>query len=286
MSTCGSTSEAIGRRPDDVTVVAVDAHTFSADPDRRWPFSRAVHAKIINNLTRAKPAAIAYDVQFTESSGNSQAAIDADNALLLAVRKARNVVLATTEVSDEGQTRIFGGGEGLAFSRATPSNSNYINDVDGRIRHVAFKIQDLRTFPLAAAAVAQRRPVATVPGRDSVWIDYPGGPGRIRTLHFSDVEAGRFPADARARQGRRGRRDRAVAAGPPPDVDDRQRADAGPGDPGAARHRACGLPAARRAAARGRPLILAARHGRAAGRHPRCACCSRWGSARCSSPRF
>ena len=182
--------------PDDVVVVAVDAHTFSADPDRRWPFSRAVHAKVIENLTRAKPAAIAYDVQFTESSGNSQAAIEADNALLLAVREARNVVLATTEVSDKGQTRIFGGGEGLAFSRATPSNSNYVNDVDGRIRHVAFEIQDLKTFPLAAAGVAKGRPVETVPGRDSVWIDYPGGPGRIRTLHFSDVEDGRFPADA------------------------------------------------------------------------------------------
>ena len=51
-----------------MVVVAVDADTLSADRDRRWPFLRAVHAKIINNLTRAKPAAIAYDVQFTEAA--------------------------------------------------------------------------------------------------------------------------------------------------------------------------------------------------------------------------
>jgi adenylate cyclase len=183
-------------QPSDVVVVAVDAHTFSQDPDRRWPFSRAVHAKVIEELTRARPAAIAYDVQFTESSGDSQAAVDADNALITAVREARNVVLATTEVSETGQTRIFGGAEGLKYSRATPSNSNYVNDVDGRIRRVAFAIQDLTTFPLAAAGVAAGHRIATIPGRPNAWIDYPGGPGRIRTLHFSDVEQGRFPASA------------------------------------------------------------------------------------------
>jgi adenylate cyclase len=182
--------------PDDVVVVAVDAETFSADKDRRWPFSRAVHAKVIEQLTRARPAAIAYDVQFTESSGDSQAAVDADNALILAVRRARNVVLATTEVDGKGRTNIFGGAAGLAFSRGTPSNSNYVNDVDGRIRRVAFRIEGLTTFPLAAAGVARGRPVATIPGRRRAWIDYPGGPGRIRTLHFSDVEQGDFDAAA------------------------------------------------------------------------------------------
>ena len=183
-------------QPDDVVVVAVDAHTFSADPDRRWPFSRAVHAKVINNLTRAKPAAIAYDVQFTESSGNSQAAIDADNALILAVRKARNVVLATTEVVRQGPDADLRGRRGAGVQ---PGDAVELQLRQRRRRaHPPRGVRDpgLADVPARRCRRGPRRPVETVPGRDSVWIDYPGGPGRIRTLHFSDVEAGRFPADA------------------------------------------------------------------------------------------
>ena len=65
---------------------------------------------------------IAYDVQFTEPSGDDEA----DNAIIEAVRAAApNVVMATTEVGENGETSIFGGGEGLEYSKATPANSNY-----------------------------------------------------------------------------------------------------------------------------------------------------------------
>lgn len=178
--------------PADVVVVAVDDETFSAT-GLRWPFSRAVHARVIRQLSKARPAAIAYDVQFTEETGDSEEAIRADNALILAVRAAGNVVLATTEVAAGGRTRIFGGEEGLAYSRGIPSNSNYANDADGRIRRVPFRIQGLETFPLAAAGTARGHAVATPPG-DSAWIDFAGGPGSVRTLSFSDVLAGRLRA--------------------------------------------------------------------------------------------
>lgn len=180
--------------PDDVVVVGIDSNTFDRT-GLRWPFSRAVHAKVIRQLEKAKPAAIAYDVQFTESTGNSEAAIEADNALILSVRRAGDVVLATTEVADDGSTRIFGGADGLKFSRGIPANSNYENDVDGRIRRVPFEIQELESFPLAAARVARGRPVET-PDGDSTWIDYAGGAGSVRQLSFGDVLAGDFPEDA------------------------------------------------------------------------------------------
>jgi hypothetical protein len=62
---------------------------------------------------------IVYDVQFTEASRDS----DADTRLIEAPRAAGNVVLATTEIADDGSTRIFGG-EVLAHSRAIPGNGN------------------------------------------------------------------------------------------------------------------------------------------------------------------
>jgi adenylate cyclase len=170
----------------EVVVVAIEDKTLEGDVT--WPLDRRWHAQVIRELTKADAKVIAYDVQFTEPSGDG----GADNALIEAVRGAApRMVLATTEVSPDGDTRIFGGGEGLEYSRATPSNSNYSNDIDGRIRRVAFRLQSLETFPLAAARVALGRPVET-PGGETAWIDYPGPPGTIRYLSFGDVRKGEF----------------------------------------------------------------------------------------------
>jgi adenylate cyclase len=181
-----------GERPaPDVVVVAIEDVTLDV-PRARWPLNRQWHAQVIRQLAKSGAKVIAYDVQFTEPSGND----DADTALILATRAAApRIVMATTEVSADGSTRIFGGGEGLEYSRAVPSNSNYSNDVDGRIRRVAFELQGLETFPLAAARVALGRPVRTPPG-DTAWIDYPGPPGTIRYLSFNAVRTGRFDASA------------------------------------------------------------------------------------------
>jgi adenylate cyclase len=185
--------------PRGVAVVAIDDKTFGelhlGGNDLKFlSIPRRFHARVIRRLVNAGAAAIAYDVQFTEQTDPRD-----DNALILAVRRARNVVLATTEVGKGGKTNIFGGGAGLKFSRATPSNSNYQNDSDGRIRHVAFRIQDLETFPLAAAQEALGHPLETPPG-NSAWIDYPGPPGSIERLSYGDVLNGRFnPAAIRGR---------------------------------------------------------------------------------------
>ena len=105
--------------PADVVVVGIDEQTLSADPDAQVPLNRRRHARVIERLTEAGAGVIAYDVQFTEQS----AFPDADNALVEAVRASPKVVLATTEVASDGSTAIFGGGEGLEYSRATPAHT-------------------------------------------------------------------------------------------------------------------------------------------------------------------
>jgi adenylate cyclase len=170
----------------EVVVVAIEDETLEGDVT--WPLDRRWHAQVIRRLADAGAKVIAYDVQFTEPGPDPRA----DNALIEAVRAAApRVVLATTEVSRDGKTRIFGGGEGLEYSRATPSNSNYSNDVDGRIRRMAFELQRLETFPLAAARLSRGRPIDTPEG-NAAWIDFPGPPETIRYVSFGDVREGEF----------------------------------------------------------------------------------------------
>ena len=180
--------------PSNVVLVAINDKTFS-DLQVRWPFRRIWYARAIRRLKRAGAKVIATDVQFTEQDVDHP---QDDGRLILAVRAAGNVVLATTEVDARGGTNIFGGkgkNGGLDYSRGIPANSNYQDDVDDRIRRVPFSLDHLVSFPLAAVKVALGHQ-PKLPGGTSAWIDYPGPPGTVRSLSFSDVARGTFPASA------------------------------------------------------------------------------------------
>ncbi|MDA0162368.1 adenylate/guanylate cyclase domain-containing protein [Solirubrobacter ginsenosidimutans] len=175
--------------PPDVVLVGFDDKTFG-DLEQQWPFDRKYHAKAIRELKKAGAKVIAYDVQFTEPSENEES----DNKLIEAVRGAGNVVLSTTEVGAGGTTGIFGGSEGLKYSRGTPATTNYAADADGRLRRMRFDIEGLQTFPLAAVQVARGKRV-TPPSGSSAWIDFAGGGRTVRTYSFSDVINEKLPPD-------------------------------------------------------------------------------------------
>jgi adenylate cyclase len=184
---------------DDVVVVGIDDKTLS-DLNQRWPFRRKYHARVIRNLTKAGASVIAYDIEFTDPQGTTEQDVADDNALIEAVRAQPKAVMATTEVDASkkklaDKTRIFGGAEGLKYSRAIPANGNYVLDDDGRIRHMAFNIDTLQTLPIAAAR-AQLGGRVKVPGGDWAWIDYKGDTPSLRFLSFSDVYRNEFPASA------------------------------------------------------------------------------------------
>ncbi|HEX2413076.1 MAG TPA: adenylate/guanylate cyclase domain-containing protein [Solirubrobacteraceae bacterium] len=177
--------------PSDVVIVAMDQRTLDEDPNTIIPFNRHRHARVIKQLTAAGARVIAYDVQFTEESDYPAA----DEALIEATRASPRVVMATTEVAPDGSTAIFGGPEGLKYSKATPANGNIELDGDGVLRRMRFSAQRLDTFAMAAARLQTGRPIPTGDRRDA-WIDWPGPPGTIDRLSFVDVEYGRFPASA------------------------------------------------------------------------------------------
>lgn len=176
--------------PPDVVLVAFDDATFD-ELEEQWPFDRKHHAKAIRELKQAGAKVIAYDVQFTEPSDD----VDSDNDLYLAVQEAGNVVLSTTEVGVGGTTSIFGGGAAFDESRATAASTLYAADEDGRLRRMAYELNGLETFPLAAVRRATGREPARPPG-DTAWVNFPGGTGTVRQLSFGDVLNGHFSAAA------------------------------------------------------------------------------------------
>jgi len=189
LSTVDTRFDVRGERkaPRDLVFVKIDDETFN-DLDTTFPLPRQLHAKVIDRVAGDGAKAIAYDVQFTEPSDDP----DADDALIQSVRDAGNVVLATTEVDNKGGTKIFGGADGLDYSKAVPANSLFPNDPGGVFRRTEFQIDKLTTFGLASAGVFRGKKIDPPDGK-SAWIDFAGPPGTVKSISFGKVEQGKFP---------------------------------------------------------------------------------------------
>jgi CHASE2 domain-containing sensor protein len=179
--------EARGAQPtDEVVVVGIDDVTFS-DLGEQWPFPRSLHARAIDRLRQAGARTIVYDVQFTEATEERE-----DLALFEAVRRAGNVVLATSETDGHGHTNVLGGDENVAAARAHAAASNLPTGTEGvfeRFTHSAVGIPTLAVVAARLSGGAALRPADF--GSDGAWIDYRGRPGTIRTVSFSDLVRGK-----------------------------------------------------------------------------------------------
>src|SRR3954452_14389978 len=173
-------------RPADIVVVAVDDVTFS-DLRRQWSFPRRLHARAIDRLRAAGARTIVYDIQFTEPSTPRD-----DLALYEAVRRAGNVVLATSETDEHGRTNVLGGADNLAAAHAVAAASNLPTGPAGSIQRITPTTVGIETV---AVAVAERSGGPRLRPSDfergGAWIDYRGGPGTVRTVSFSALLRGR-----------------------------------------------------------------------------------------------
>jgi len=169
-------------QPKDLAVVAIDTKTFN-DLKIQWPFPRGRHAKVLDRLRKDGAKAIAFDVQFTEPTTRRQ-----DGALIDAVGRSKNVVLATTEVDDKGRTAIFGGDQTLRAIGAKAGNALLPNDAGGTIRRTWYDARKLKTLGVVTAEDVLGKPIPrSALGGKTAWIDYQGGPGTIQTTSYSDV---------------------------------------------------------------------------------------------------
>jgi adenylate cyclase len=171
--------------PDDVVVVGIDDETFS-ELDEQWPFKRSRHAQLIDRLREDGARTIVYDVQFTEPTQPKE-----DNALLDAVARAGNVVLATTEVDRGGGTNVFGGDDVVRDVRARAASANYVNDAGRVVRRMRYEVDGLKTLAVAAVERATGREIERDGFPDPAWIDYHGRDA-VRTVPFSRAARGSF----------------------------------------------------------------------------------------------
>lgn len=74
--------------PNDIIIIAIDEYSLSELG--RWPWPREIHAELINQLSKEKPAAIGFDVIFSEADQRNPAS---DLSLSTAIQHAGNVVL-------------------------------------------------------------------------------------------------------------------------------------------------------------------------------------------------
>ena len=180
-----------GPPPDDLVVVEIDDVTFD-ELDRRWPFPRSMHGKVIDQIAADKPKAIGYDVQFSEPSEN----FNSDLALAEAIADAKGqVVLATTEVNEKGEGKFLGSPQKVLEKElgGRLGNGLFPNDAGGVIRRMSFAIDGMETLAVATVEAGTGEQVSPdeVDASEGAWIDYNGPPSTIKSVSFSRVLRGK-----------------------------------------------------------------------------------------------
>ena len=189
-------------RPADEAVVIVAIDDRSLQVLGRWPWPRAVHARLIDRLSQAGPRAVAYDVLFTEPAED-------DAVLAAALSRAGDVrlpLLVDAPGEDGAPWRVTPPAGPLASAAAGLGHVNLSIDSDGVVRRLPLYMQagghswPQLILPLAATRGAVPPPPAP-DADDNVLIAaapeaiaYGGPPGRFRTLSFVDVLNGEAPA--------------------------------------------------------------------------------------------
>ena len=171
------------KSPADVVIVALDERSLDLLGERP-PIPRSLHARLLDRLRSADPMVIAYDVQFTEPTDSTE-----DGALYDAVSRARPVVLATADVTEDGDTRVFGSTANVDRAGGIVASSRLPLARGSLYRRVEPEVVGLQSFAFAAARVAGHPHAADI-ASEGLLIDYAGPPGTVSSVSFADVLEG------------------------------------------------------------------------------------------------
>lgn len=188
----------------DIAIIAIDDKSIQALG--RFPWTRQQYVRLLERLEAAKPKVLLFDVFFPEPEG-----AEVDQALADAIRRAGNVVLATTFEFDR-QFRVVGSTGSLPLlerAAAGIAHINLIPEEDGVNRRNLLLIErDGQAVPSLGLAAAMRtlgeprfsaasfrvqlgeRSIPVGPDGE-LWINYTGTPGNYPRYAFVDVVEGR-----------------------------------------------------------------------------------------------
>lgn len=181
-------------RVEDVVIVAIDEPSFQ-QIKLRWPWPRSLHAKLVDNLSRAGASAVAFDVLFPEKSyDESEDIIFSD-----AIRKAGNVVLASnlTITGRHGYETYFIEEPISILSSAAAAIGmvNFYPDGDGSVRMASNRVDIRDSIALSAVTTAFKKKdgkllsysLNTMEEEDKFFIDYAGRAGTVPAVSYYQV---------------------------------------------------------------------------------------------------
>ena len=172
-------------RPAAGDLVLVEIDSRSIQKLNTWPWSRAYHAALIQRLSAAGAATIAFDVDFS-----AQAAPSADAALALAIAQSKSpVVLASFEQPQADMGYRASLPLPIFREHATVGLVNVFADDDGEPRQYRLIEDRMTGSPMTMAAVLVGAEAAK---GDNFLIDYSIDPASIPRLSYVDVLTGRF----------------------------------------------------------------------------------------------
>ncbi|HKX43713.1 MAG TPA: CHASE2 domain-containing protein [Burkholderiaceae bacterium] len=190
--------------PPDIVIVGIDDASLAAIG--RWPWPRAVHARLLDALADAGPRAVGLDLMFSESDPQG------DAALAAAMRRNGRVVLPLRMAPlQSGDAMVSLPVPPLAAAAAGLGHLHVELDTDGIARSVflreGFGDVPWDHFALALLRVAGTAPsiadapaAGAVPAAPGWWrrdqrylIPYAGPPGHVRRVSYLDVLEGRVP---------------------------------------------------------------------------------------------
>lgn len=190
--------------PRDVVIVGIDDASLAALG--RWPWPRAVHARLLDALTAARPRAVGLDLMFSEPDPSG-------DALLAAAMKRNGSVVLPLRMAplQSGDSVVSLPVPALAAAATELGHLHVELDPDGVARSIFLREgfggvlwDHFALAVLRAAGVALPSTDAAVddgtPGwwrRESPYvIPYSGPPGHVRRLSYVDVLEGRAALEA------------------------------------------------------------------------------------------
>jgi len=191
---------------DEIAIVAVDEKSLQSLG--RWPWSRRLHAELIDRLTRYEARVVGFDIAFAEDSPADDAAADA--ALAGSIAANRRVVLPVFPEQFDARHGLLAEVLPLPTLANVAAKLGHVDvelDADAIARSVYLKAglgsPVWPTLALAMNEVARgaawpvlpgENRIGAEPGPDGTWvrdqrvlINFAGPPGSFRHLSFIDV---------------------------------------------------------------------------------------------------
>ena len=194
---------------EDIILVAIDEHSLAVEG--RWPWSRRLHAELIDRLSRGGAKAVGLDILFAEPSPDSP---EDDAFLADAIRRNGRVVLPLVNENAQagGPLKLTRPLPVLAEAAAGLGHVDVELDEDGLVRHAFLKAgpgsADYSAFSLEMLTLGSLDILENIPGlrnpgsvasspeswiRDyEILIPFAGPPGHFRRISYADVLAPSF----------------------------------------------------------------------------------------------